>query len=304
MSMELTHDEARTSLEALALDAVDASERAAVTAHVDGCAVCRDQLTALEDATAQLAYAVRPVPMTDAQRDRVRGRLMSRVSGSRTDESLGAAPHSSVLVPGAHAEKPLRLIPSAGAAPRKVVRFTAARAGWLAAAASVVAVVSLAALYQVTGERDAARTAYQLAASDRALNHGVLDSLRQTLASRDRVIVNLTGPEVAVMTLASAGPNAPTGRMFWNQSVNAWTFVAHHLPKPASGRTYQLWLVTAKEKISAGTFMPGATGDALMQATYALPKNALAAVAVTDEPEAGSAQPTTTPVLVAVASAR
>ena len=304
MSMELTHDEARTSLEALALDALDASERAAVTAHVDGCAVCRDQLTALEDATAQLAYAVRPVPMTDAQRDRVRGRLMSRVSSGRRDESHGAAQHSPLPVSSAHSEKPLRLIPSAGAAPSKVVRFTAARAGWLAAAASVVAVVSLAALYQVTGERDAARTAYQLAASDRALNHGVLDSLRQTLASRDRVIVNLTGPEVAVMTLASAGPNAPTGRMFWNQSVNAWTFVAHHLPKPASGRTYQLWLVTAKEKISAGTFMPGATGDALMQATYALPKNALAAVAVTDEPEAGSAQPTTTPVLVAVASAR
>ena len=92
--------------------------------------------------------------------------------------------------------------------------------------------------------------------------------------------------------------------MFWDQSVDAWTFVAHNLPKPKTGRTYQLWLVTAKQKISAGTFMPGANGDAVVRATYALPKDALAAIAVTDEPEAGSAQPTTPPVLLAVASTR
>jgi hypothetical protein len=43
----------------------------------------------------------------------------------------------------------------------------------------------------------------------------------------------------------------------------------------------------------------------MYQATYALPKDAqLAAVAVTDEPEAGSAQPTTTPVIISVASTR
>ena len=92
--------------------------------------------------------------------------------------------------------------------------------------------------------------------------------------------------------------------MFWDQSVDAWTFVAHNLPKPKTGRTYQLWLVTATQKISAGTFMPGVNGDAVVRATYALPKDALAAVAVTDEPEAGSAQPTTVPVIVGVKSSR
>lgn len=318
MSNGLPHEEARNALEALALDALDASERAAVMAHVDGCAVCRYELTALENAAAQLTYAVRPVPMSVEQRDRVRGRLMSRVSGGRTD-----TPRDTAVVSGrapyhrptaeleaeleAHGEKSFHiLIPNAGSEPahHDIVRLTASRAWWLAAAASLVAIVSLASLYQVTKERDAVTSAYQVAASDRSASRQVLDSLRVNVASRDRVIANLTGPDVAVMTLASAGPNAPSGRMFWNQSVDAWTFVAHHLTKPAAGRTYQLWLVTAKQKISAGTFMPGANGDAMMQATYALPKNALAAVAVTDEPEAGSAQPTTTPVLIAVASAR
>jgi anti-sigma-K factor RskA len=86
--------------------------------------------------------------------------------------------------------------------------------------------------------------------------------------------------------------------MFWDQSVDAWTFVAHHLPAPKPGRTYQLWLVTPTSKISAGTFAPGTNGDAVVRAKYALPKNALAAVAVTDEPDSGSAQPTTAPFMV------
>jgi anti-sigma-K factor RskA len=80
--------------------------------------------------------------------------------------------------------------------------------------------------------------------------------------------------------------------------------VAHRLPAPAAGRAYQLWLVTASAKISAGTFSPDAGGDAVVRATYALPATALAAVAVTDEPAAGSAQPTTAPLLLASSDAR
>ena len=318
MSNGIRHEEARNALEALALDAMDASERAAVMTHVDGCAVCRYELTALEIAAAQLAFAVRPVPMADEQRDRVRGRLMSRVSGGRRE-----TPSAVEAVTGriqhhrptseleaeleTHGEKPFHILMPHGAgepAHREILHFTAARAWWLAAAATIVAAVSLTSLHQVTKQRDAVTAAFQVAASERSTSRQQLDSLRTSVVSRDRVIANLTGREVAVMTLASAGPNAPSGRMFWNQSVDAWTFVAHNLPKPAAGRTYQLWLVTAKQKISAGTFVPGENGDAMMQATYALPKNALAAVAVTDEPEAGSAQPTTTPVLLAVASTR
>ena len=317
MSNGIRHEEARNALEALALDALDASERAAVMAHVTTCGVCRYELTALENAAAQLAHVVRPVPMADEQRDRVRDRLMRRVAGG--NEAVQRDPAPGQAMPfhrptaeleaelGAHGEKPFHiLLPNAETAPvhHEIRHFTAARGWWLAAAASLIAVASLVSLLQVMRERDAITSAYQLVAGDRSVSRQALDSLRASLTQRDRVIANLTGPDVAVMTLASAGGTAPSARMFWNQSVNAWTFVAHNLPKPAAGRIYQLWLVTAKEKISAGTFMPGANGDAMMQATYALPKDALAAVAVTDEPQAGSAQPTTTPVIVGVKSTR
>jgi len=45
--------------------------------------------------------------------------------------------------------------------------------------------------------------------------------------------------------------------------------------------------------------MPSPDGEVMMQATYALPKDSLAAVAVTDEPMGGSPQPTTAPMMVA-----
>ena len=78
--------------------------------------------------------------------------------------------------------------------------------------------------------------------------------------------------------------------------------VTHDLPTAGKGRTYQLWLVTARaEKISAGTFNTDARGRAVVQATYALAARDLAAIAITEEPTGGSPQPTGT-ILVAGAA--
>ena len=90
--------------------------------------------------------------------------------------------------------------------------------------------------------------------------------------------------------------------MFWDQPTNRWTFVAYNLPPTAPGHTYQLWLVTRdQKKVSAGTFTPSDSGSAIVRATYALAPDSLAAIAVTNEPAGGSAQPTTTPFLVGAA---
>ena len=281
----MTHEEAREALEALALDALDASERAAVLTHVKGCAECHLELVALEVGVAQLSYAVRPEPMSDVQRVRVRGRLLARAAADRSS--------ASPVMP----DTDVRRVPA-------MERSSSRQSMWIALAASVVAAVSLASLFQVNRERSTLAAAYASAAGDRTASRASLDSLRAAMADRDRLIANLTGPDVAVVTMASAGPKTPSARMFWDQSVNAWTFVAHNLPKLKAGRTYQLWLVTASQKISAGTFAPGADGEAVVRATYALAKDSLAAVAVTDEPEAGSAQPTTVPFIVGMKSAR
>jgi hypothetical protein len=296
MSDEMTHDAARESVEALALDALDATERAAVMAHIATCATCQRELAALENTAGEIALAAAPLAMRPGQRERIRARLVARAAADR----------------GAPVAAPLR-VESAGATREPVVHRSdvtpigaapSARRGrsasvWVALAASIVAMFGVGAFLNARAERDSLRETVQVAAAEGRARSAAMDSLRGSLEDKDRMIANLTGPQVAVMTLASVGPESPTGRMFWDQAHNAWTFVAHKVPMPKPGRTYQLWLVTPTAKISAGTFSPMPNGDVMMRATYALPKDSLAAVAVTDEPGSGSPQPTTAPFLVA-----
>jgi hypothetical protein len=289
MTDGMTHDDAREALEAFALGALDLVEREAVAEHVASCLTCRADLRQLEPVVADLALAARPAGIPAARRAGIRGRLVARASADAASREIGprGSEHST---------------PPSVAARRTARRLS--RTEWVAIAASAIAVLSVGALASARRERDALRDALRTASAQRGTRASMLDSLRGVLDDRQQLIAHLTGPEVAVMSLASVGPASPTGRMFWDQPHNAWTFVAHRLPAPAAGRAYQLWLVTASAKISAGTFSPDAGGDAVVRATYALPATALAAVAVTDEPAAGSAQPTTAPLLLASSDAR
>ena len=169
------------------------------------------------------------------------------------------------------------------AQPRRVpLMRSQARRPYLLLTAAAAAVIVLAAgtarLRSINAER-------------RALEARVA-VLRDSLAAAGATIAALTGPEVRVVNLASTGTRQPSGRMFWDPRTGRWTLVAHDLPALAAGRTYQLWIITtAGRKISAGTFAP-VGGSALVQAAYALPKNELGAIAVTEEPAGGVPQPT------------
>ena len=292
----MTHDEAREVLEALALDALEAFESAAALAHVAECDACTEALAALRQAAEELAYASSPVPMVPEQRDRVRGRLLARASADLAHASGSA--HSPSAVP----------MLSRSIGDERTARTARRRPPldpvvWGAIAAVLIAIVSAAAAISARHGRDDARGAALAARAQELTHRAALDSLRAIVADRDQLIANLTGPQVAVMSLAATNPKSPSARMFWDQRHDAWTFVAHNLRMPNQGRAYQLWLVTPSAKISAGMFMPLANGDAVVRATYKMDPGTLAAVAVTDEPAGGSAQPTTPPML-AVTSGR
>ena len=300
MSEGMTHEQAREALEARALDALDAPERDAVMAHLAGCTTCQSELAALENTANELAYAATPLQMRPAQRDRIRARLVARAAADRParDPIAAMAPPLRVESASARAAAPVRAdeTPIRPAAP---VRRGFGAAAWTAMAAGLVAILGVGAYLNASRERDALREALASARAANGAQLAALDSLRAAVASRDRMLASLTGPQVAVMKLAAAGPAAPSGMMFWDQRHDAWTFVAHRMPMPKAGRTYQVWLVTPTAMISAGTFSPTPDGEVMMQATYALPKDSLAAVSVTDEPMGGSAAPTTQPLLVA-----
>jgi hypothetical protein len=259
----MSHDDARELLAALALDALDPADDAAVRAHLATCAACTAELAELRDATAAIALA--PPARGDAARaERVKAKLMARVSASK-DGTLAAPPaarRGSPIAQRTAIAAGLLLIASAG--------WSAML--WRDRAALQDALASL-------GQR--------VAASSRSA-----DSLRLVVAERDKLITGLTGRDMALVRLTSGATHDAWALMFWNRATSAWTLVAHNLPRPAAGRTYQLWLVTANEKISAGTFEPGAQGEAVVRAVYDLQRDALKAVAVTDEPAGGVPQPT------------
>jgi hypothetical protein len=277
MMRDMTHDEARPALEAAALDALDAVERDAVLAHAATCVECRAELAELRAVAANIAYAAPAARVDDARRDRIRARLLARAAAERTAE---------MPVPDAR-----QSVPTATALYRAVIVMACPRAEWLAAAATSLLVVSVAVLAALLNERERMSQALRTQTASAAVGQASADSLRSALAARDSFIAGLTGRDVAVMTLTASGTRAPFARMFWDRASNRWTFVAHDMPALPSGKTYQLWLVTASAKISAGTFEPR-NGDALVRATYALPADSLKAIAVTEEPAGGVPQPT------------
>lgn len=127
-------------------------------------------------------------------------------------------------------------------------------------------------------------------------------ALRRELAERDRLLDALVGSDVASIQLTSPGAQAPRATMYWNWVTDAWTFIARGLPAPASGRAYQLWLITRDGPVSVGVVRPDASGGVEAYAELALDRADLRGVAVTEEPEGGAPQPTGRVVLEGSAS--
>ena len=288
-------------LGAAALDALSGDEQAAVLLHAATCPDCGPALAALREATDQLAFAVPAAADDPVRRANVRARLLARAGASAPAADASAAtpdaPADSPVIDRTRAPRPSY---EGGTKPFR----RGPRRPWIATPAagwSVAGIVGIAAVL-LLASLNSRKTAEigELALSRRA------DSLRiaqleGTISIRDSTLRELTGQQVSILQLTSGAPRAPWAWMFWNHATNHWTFVAHNLPAAAPGRTYQLWLVTPKAKISAGTFTPLANGSAQVQATYPLARDSLRAIAVTEEPAGGVPQPTGSFVLTVTA---
>jgi len=170
---------------------------------------------------------------------------------------------------------------------------------WYAIAATIALVITGAQLMRVTSERNRMRS--EVAQADSIPVESPVDSLTRMLSEKDSMIAAMTGPDVKVVALTNQGARQPLGRMMWNRASNDWIMVTYNLRQPKPGMTYQVWLVTDNAKISAGTFRPDAQGNTFMHARYTLDRNALKAVAITEEPEGGMPSPTG-PMVVAGAA--
>ena len=120
-----------------------------------------------------------------------------------------------------------------------------------------------------------------------------LADLRLELRRARESIQLASTPFVTVVDLQGQGPQfGAAARVFWDRGRSAWQLFAANLPSPEQGKSYQLWLITADQKISAGVFSRTEAGPAAGTVVLPAGSGPVLAAAVTDEPEGGSPQPT------------
>jgi len=115
---------------------------------------------------------------------------------------------------------------------------------------------------------------------------------------RSRAVLEfLRAPETREATFGEGKPEPAKGRVFVNAGRGV-LLLASNLGDLPANRTYQFWLLPRGGKpVPAGLFRSTA-GEALHLYSGSVNLGDLAGVAVSVEPEGGSPQPTTTPILV------
>jgi anti-sigma-K factor RskA len=304
MSTPNEMDEAFVALPDLALGVLPAAEAARLMAIVNASPKLQAELASLRGATDALAYGAPAAPLGAERKSAMRDRLLARAAAGTTADATGASDTRAPVATPASTPS-LRLEPRESR-PTPIIREVQvpARLSLVQRASPFLAIAATAAfglavfrLQDILQQRNDAEAALRVA----TVANGRLTS---KLSESDSLVAAMSGANVRVVDMVSTQKQAPGAKMFWDRLANRWTMVTHDLPAVQSGRTYQLWLVTAKaEKISAGTFNTDAKGRAIVTATYAIAETDLAAIAITEEPTGGSPQPTGA-ILVAGAATR
>jgi anti-sigma-K factor RskA len=263
------HRALRESAALYAANALPDDERRVFEAHVRTCADCARELASFGPVIRSLSLAV---PQIDPPAS-----LRERVVGPHRASNVGAA-------------LPAR------------TRASRWNAGWLSAAAVLIAALGLV-RYVVTLRQQIGGLQQQLQETLVRLDRSErqLDAATRAVSGAQLRMAVLTAPDLARVDLAGQTP-APraSGRAFWSRT-RGLVFAASALPALPPGRTYQLWVVTAQQPISAGLVRPDDTGA--VTAFFATPADIPppVAMAVTIEPEGGMPAPTGDKYLIGAA---
>jgi anti-sigma-K factor RskA len=127
---------------------------------------------------------------------------------------------------------------------------------------------------------------------------------QQQLTQAKDMMASLTSADAEHFILVgSKTPPQPQGKAIYVRRSGTLVFLANNMPALPPQKAYELWLIpTAGAPIPAGVFKPGASGNATV-INPPLPAGIEAKTfAITVEPEAGSAVPTSQPIMVAAQS--
>ncbi|MGI5188177.1 anti-sigma factor domain-containing protein [Promicromonospora sp. CA-289599] len=261
----------RDLLPGYALDALDDLERRSVERLLESDAAARRALDEYHEVLASFAVDTEPPAALRASvLDRVRNTPQVFGTSAPTEPS-GTDESSGTVTPSPAAAVPTGQGPTAGgggdvvdlAARRRVRRWGV---GLTAVAAAAAIAVPTTIAVQVTADRDRLREQSEI--------------VSEMLVDPDSSILRGTvegGGQASVLVADDD--------MF---------FRADDLPEPGAGRAYQLWVVAEDGSVSSAGVLSVRDGEtaSLVQGVEGI------GMAVTVEPEAGSEQPTTDPVVV------
>jgi len=254
----MSHEEALELAGLYALDALTPDEKAAVDAHLASCSEDHSEFATLGGVTPALAAVAEPVDAPPALKANV-------LAAYRAD----VAPK---LV-----QAPVPVVRPVVAASPRPRRWQAPNwMGWAAAAAAVV-LLALISIYGLNLRQQADQ------ANQRA------DQLAAAVAA-------MTAPGSQVAILHGSGAAAGVSGFAAFPANGSGYVVMTDVPAAPSGMTYQAWFIADGKPSSAGTMAPSSDGNVV--AAGVTPTPGTSVVAVTLEPEGGSDQPTSTPIIV------
>jgi anti-sigma-K factor RskA len=126
-------------------------------------------------------------------------------------------------------------------------------------------------------------------------------TLIQVSSQRDRLMQALSfldDPATLPVSFGKGQPLPPRGNVFVHSKLGV-LLIASNLPAAQSGKIYEMWVIPKGGAPRPAGLFQSEGGTAMHILSGPLDVGTLGAVAVTLEPEAGSAAPTTTPIIVA-----
>ena len=256
----MEHREFQDLLALHAVDALDASDRGRVEEHLASCAACRAELTELREAAGLLAHASPAAEPSAA----VRTRILDQV---RKEKELGAV--SSRVIP-------FQTRSASGLWPN-ALRIAAA-------IAFVALLIGVAVLWrrEASSQQEIARLSQQLDQQNQELAHN-----REALA-----LINAAGAKK--MELAgSQTAQAARGTFIYDQATGRAVVMTNGLPAVPAGMAYEVWFIPKGHSPMPGkTFRVDASGHAMTMDQMPVEAMQGAVIAITLEPEKGSASPT------------
>lgn len=263
----MAHQEYENLLTLQALAALEPSEERRLADHLESCSECRGELSELRDAAGLLAHAAPPVEPGP----QVRSRILDAV---RHERKSGSA--ASTVVP---------------------FQPRAEAAGWpvMLRWAAVVAIAALLLGIFVLWQRNI-RSRREIDRLSRELNQQKVDleRNREALARQQGMLEFLNSPGMKRMELTGT-QQAQTARasFVYDHESGRAMIMTKGLPMAPAGMAYELWFIPkGKAPMPGKTFTVDANGQAMMPDHLPAEARENMVIAVTLEPQRGSAAPT------------